>query len=218
MRKHQILALTEDQRRALFATAFAEFLDRNNTTAADVARHVGMQYQRVFKWLKGRAMPSIHVVHLICDAYGDDEIMRAAIKANTRKCASCRTDFLAEKPQGRKFLCGTECRRQSNRLLRKAGKSAVGMAEYKKEDPYPAAVDKFCKTCEPSGFCKTPSCPLRVVSPLPLFSKTEARNGSGVNWSEERKQVARVHIAKIQDKLIAARALRKEQKLNAERD
>ena len=34
---------------------------------------VGIQYQRVFKWAKGRSMPSIHVVHLINDAYGDDE-------------------------------------------------------------------------------------------------------------------------------------------------
>lgn len=217
LRKHQIFALTEAQRRSLFAKAFLDFLNRNNTTAAEVARQVGIQYQRVFKWTKGKAMPSIHVVHLINDAYGDDELMRKAIVCNTRKCASCRKEFISEKPQGRKFLCGFDCQRDSNRLLRKMGKSAIGLTEFRARNLYSEAVDKFCNGCEPSGVCKTPTCSLRVVSPLPLFSKSEARNGSGVNWSEDRKAVAREHIARNQTKLTSARLNSQQQKLNVER-
>jgi transcriptional regulator with XRE-family HTH domain len=217
MRKHQIFALTDAQRRMLFAKAFLAFLDRNNTTAADVARQVGIQYQRVFKWTKGRSMPSIHVVHLINDAYGDDELMKKAIVCNTRKCASCRKEFISDKPQGRKFLCGFDCQRESNRLLRKMGKSAIGLTEFTNRNLYAEAVDRFCNGCEPSGVCKTASCSLRVVSPLPLFSKSEARNGSGVNWSDARKEVAREHIARNQQKLTDARITSQQQKLNVER-
>lgn len=35
------------------------------------------------------------------------------------------------------------------------------------------AVDAFCRSCEPDGYCQTPECELRPVSPLPLV--TEAR-------------------------------------------
>jgi hypothetical protein len=31
-----------------------------------------------------------------------------------------------------------------------------------------AAVEAFCRSCEPEGFCRTPACELRPVSPLPL--------------------------------------------------
>jgi len=30
------------------------------------------------------------------------------------------------------------------------------------------AVAAMCKDCEPAGYCRTPDCPLRLVSPLPL--------------------------------------------------
>jgi hypothetical protein len=31
-----------------------------------------------------------------------------------------------------------------------------------------AAAAAFCRSCEPEGYCQTPDCPLRPVSPLPL--------------------------------------------------
>lgn len=36
-----------------------------------------------------------------------------------------------------------------------------------------AAVEAFCNSCEWDGFCKTPTCELRPVSPLPLEPRIE---------------------------------------------
>jgi hypothetical protein len=36
-----------------------------------------------------------------------------------------------------------------------------------------AAVEAFCRSCEWDGFCKTPECELRPVSPLPLETRIE---------------------------------------------
>lgn len=35
-------------------------------------------------------------------------------------------------------------------------------------EAYVAAVDTFCRSCEPEGRCRDGTCPLRPVSPLPL--------------------------------------------------
>lgn len=53
-----------------------------------------------------------------------------------------------------------------------------------------AAVEAFCRSCEWDGFCKTPECELRPVSPLPLEPRihipepVERAKGS---WSEESR-------------------------------
>lgn len=41
-------------------------------------------------------------------------------------------------------------------------------AELNRVETYVNAVEKMCRECEPSGECKTVSCPLRDVSPMPL--------------------------------------------------
>lgn len=35
-------------------------------------------------------------------------------------------------------------------------------------DAQRSAVDAFCRSCEPDGYCQTPACELRPLSPLPL--------------------------------------------------
>lgn len=37
-----------------------------------------------------------------------------------------------------------------------------------------AAVASYCAACEPESVCRTPECPLRVVSPLPIARRRVA--------------------------------------------
>ena len=200
------------QRRKYFAAELKKALDRNNLTISQLAREVGIKYDRVHHWVSGRSMPSIHVVQQICDALGDEEIMIAAVRVNTRICSNCSKEYVQESSQGRSFLCGADCRQQSNRLKEKTGKSSIQLTQYVAQDEYKLAVDEYCKGCEPAGICVTPQCALRPISPLPLFSKTEAVNGSGANWSAERIKIQQEHITKLQPTLIARRAEIRSQK------
>jgi len=186
------------QRRKYFAAELKKALDRNNLTAPQLAQEAGIKYSRVHHWVSGRSMPSIHVIQQICDLLGDEEIMIATVRVNTRICSNCSKEYIQESSQGRSFLCGPECRQQSNRLKSKIGKSSIQLAQYVPQDEYRLSVDAYCKGCEPAGVCVTPECALRPVSPLPLFSRTEAINGSGANWSAERVKIQRDNIAKSQ--------------------
>lgn len=202
--------MTNTQRKEFFAEEFKKMLDRNNTTAAIISRQLGIKYSRLHHWLTARSMPSIHIVQTICDHYGDEEIMKAALLANTRKCSNCSKDYVQESSQGKSFLCSAECRNQSRRLLDKTGKSSVKSVQYIAENLYEKAVDAYCNGCQPAGICLTPECELRPVSPLPLFSASEAKNGSGANWTAERTATQRQHMIKLQPKLVAARLANRE--------
>ncbi len=49
-------------------------------------------------------------------------------------------------------------------------------AELDRLSDHVSAVERMCRDCEPAGECKTPDCPLRSVSPMPLARK---RSGWG---------------------------------------
>ena len=63
-----------------------------------------------------------------------------------------------------------------------------------------AAVEAFCRSCEWDGFCKTPECELRPVSPLPLEPRIElpepAERAQGA-WGPDNREamVASVQAA-----------------------
>lgn len=205
--------MTNSQRKEYFAEELKKMLDRNGTTLAALAKDVDVKYSRLHHWATARSMPSIHIVQQICDFLGDEEIMKAALLANTRKCSNCGKDYIQESSQGKSFLCSSECRSQNRRLRDKTGKSAVKSTEYIAENIYEKAIDAYCNGCQPAGICLTPECELRPVSPLPLFSASEAKNGSGANWSADRVELQRKHIATLQPKLIAARKSNREKVL-----
>lgn len=73
---------------------------------------------------------------------------------------------------GRKRLAGRDTRQSAIRAERALGR-------------HRAAVEAFCRACEPAGWCQAPECELRPVSPLPLVAErldiipvvTSKRNG-----------------------------------------
>jgi len=197
--------MTNLQRRDYFSGELKKALDRNNTTISELSRDAKIKYSRLHHWATARSMPSIHAAQRIADFLGDEEIMQAAILVNTRKCSNCSKDYVQESSQGKSLLCSAECRAQNRRLLDKTGTSTIQSIEFIPESKYEKSISAYCNSCEPAGLCLTPECQLRSVSPLPLFSKTEARKGSGSNWSVERTNAQREHIKILQPKLIAAR-------------
>ena len=60
-------------------------------------------------------------------------------------------------------------------------------------DSQRTAVDAFCRGCEPDGYCKTPTCDLRSVSPLPVLDYVDrevrtARPAPGPWGTEQARQ------------------------------
>ena len=181
MNERKVLALTGSQRRDLFSREFKKALDRANMTVPQLASGLGIKYDRVRYWYLGRSFPSIHVIRQISDFLGDEEIGKVGVAVNTAKCSCCKKNFVRESSQGSASLCSSECRTQSDRLRTKMGKSSIAQEDKETPNLFLAAITKFCRGCEPVGICKTPTCALRPVSPLPLFSRTQASKYRGDN-------------------------------------
>jgi len=179
MTKSKFSDLTTRQRRKAFAEEFQSALDRANTNASSLAREMELSYHRVHHWLSGRSMPSYQTVALIADHLGDDHLERIGISLNQRTCVNCKTQYLQQSPQGRSFLCSKTCRQENERVRSKGGVSFVKNAKIKNANPYKDAVDRFCASCEPGGMCRNGGCPLRPVSPLPLFHASQGMYASG---------------------------------------
>lgn len=178
MTDKKVISLSPPQRRKLFASSLLAALERSNTNISELSSAIGIKYSRMHHWVSARSLPSIHVVQLISDYLGDDEIMRSAILVNTYRCANCNNDFLHESAKGTPHLCGSNCRLESRRLKDKTGSSSVQSTKFSAENLYQKAVARFCNGCEPSGMCVTPECALRPVSPLPLFSPKKAHGNN----------------------------------------
>ena len=182
--------MTNKQRRDFFAAELRRALDRNGITAATLAQQLSLSYHRVHHWVKGRSMPSYQTISLIAHHLSDDELVRAGLSASNRICANCGSEYMQESSQGRSSLCSPRCRQESVRLRSKSGKSSVSRASYEIPKEYEIAVGKFCRQCEPGGVCHDGTCPLRSVSPIPLFSKSQAVFGSGAKLFNGRKPLS----------------------------
>ena len=179
MTKSKFVSMTNEERRDFFSAELRRALDRNGLTAAALAQQLSLSYHRVHHWVKGRSMPSLQTVALIADHLSDDELSRAGIAASNRECKNCGEFYTASSSQGRSYLCGRGCQLQNERVRQKSGSSMVKRNPDSSENKYRLAVANFCGACEPGGICRNGACELRPVSPLPLFSKSQAVFASG---------------------------------------
>lgn len=179
MTKSRFISLSGKQRRLFFSSELKKSLDRNGMTAAQLASELSLSYHRVRHWVNGRSIPSYQTIALIANHLGDDELSRAGMSASHRVCANCGQEYTAQSTQGRSYLCSPRCKQENERVRSKSGRSSVVRAEYEAPKEYRLAVEKFCKECEPGGMCHNGSCALRPISPLPLFSKSQAVFSSG---------------------------------------
>jgi DNA-binding XRE family transcriptional regulator len=53
-------------------------------------------------------------------------------------------------------------------LLTDEEERSPGLVARRRLPQFQAAIEAMCRGCEPDGYCRLESCPLRVVSPLPL--------------------------------------------------
>jgi transcriptional regulator with XRE-family HTH domain len=190
MTKSKFVSMTNLQRRAFFSSELKRALDRNGITPSELADQLSLSYHRVRHWVKGRSMPCVQTIALIAEHLGDDELARAGISASHRTCANCGKEYTQDSAQGRSYLCSASCRRESERLRTKMGKSSVAQATFEVPKVYQIAVEKFCRACEPGGLCHDGKCPLRPISPIPLFSKSEAVFSSGAKMFKGRKPLS----------------------------
>lgn len=84
-----------------------------------------------------------------------------------RQCETCQASY-----SGRGRWCSERCKHTANQrrdAMRERSSSFQAERRARRRlRAYQAAVEAFCRACEPDLTCKRSTCPLRPVSPLPL--------------------------------------------------
>ena len=134
----------------------------------------------------GRTLCDYRVAADLCDFIGARAAMAEMVEFRTKVCDVCGKQFLdTTNRTDLKRSCSSACRTIDNQRKvreenRKRANRAVAQARGEAQmlrsrfTVYVAAVEAMCKSCEPEGICRTTSCELRTVSPLPISARRSA--------------------------------------------
>ncbi len=121
-------------------------------------------------WCKGDVLPSLDQARELAEALADPKVLEIVMAGRMLTCPVCSKTF-EWRGGGRATYCSDRCRKYGANAANRR-RSNLPMVESELAI-FKDSVAGFCAACEPDGICKTPSCQLRPVSPLPLRSAIE---------------------------------------------
>jgi len=167
------IVVDAERRRA--AQAFADLLSRT-MKARGVGRKVVAaslhmrSHSIIAAWRSGNTLPSLESATRLADCLGEPKLAELVRKARTHLCErpGCGNSYLYEGGGPSRF-CSPSCGKLEAKRQRFGPPAKVRATEAEAAAAMSReAVDAFCRGCEPEGYCRTATCALRLVSPLPL--------------------------------------------------
>ena len=168
--------IAPDSPRRLAAVEFGKELTRALTCRIPgggckrLARAIGINVKLVTSYKCGANLPRLETAEKIAASLRWPKLEEIVRQARSSRCAlpSCRRPFINEGGMPKRYHSDL-CREAHVRLLAGAPTAPVRAAILQRSLRVVGdAVAAFCNDCEPEGACRTPSCALRVISPLPL--------------------------------------------------
>lgn len=161
---------TKRDRAIRFGRALERSMKRRDVGTRTVAEALGSSRTTVMYWRTGRLLPRIETVRRLAAALDDEALVTVALELRGKRCETCDVAFVDDSGSDNRRYCSASCQRvaEKKRVGSTVDKRAA-VAERRLVDHQRAVAD-YCNGCEPSGRCVTADCPLRPVSPLPLFA------------------------------------------------
>jgi hypothetical protein len=152
-----------------FGLELRRALAARKQTHRGFADRAGIGRSRLENWMAGTSLPSTELAERLADELLWPRLADLARQARTHACDACGTAFVVETPSPQRY-CSTDCRRFQNAKRVPGRRDLTRSVLERRVTRYRAAVVAMCAACEPSGVCRTASCPLQVagVSPHPL--------------------------------------------------
>lgn len=211
--------LSTEGRRLEYAKRFGAALQRAMTKRQMRPFHLfkaaggGFSHYSFDAWLHGRALPRLDRAIKLAEILDWPDLVEIVREGRTGNCQrpGCDRTFVTETGKSRLY-CSPRCYKLVHeydlsfahaRRRKLGGEAAVlhaqaaeGRAAVEELGELRRSVAAMCTECEPEGYCRTPACPLRVVSPLPLaraqITSREGRVKAKDSWAFKPKEVARV--------------------------
>ena len=153
-----------------FGALLRSMLTRRGMRQVDLARRTGYSTSGIRRWLIGSMLPRPETAARLAEALDAPGLLLMCQRLRTKACAlsGCGREFIDGHRSNKRIYCWSRCQGvANNRRLRRVNDVRNGLAT-KRLALYVAAVDGFCRRCEPEGWCRMPDCELRAVSPLPV--------------------------------------------------
>lgn len=144
-------------------------LKTRDQTQRGLCAGTSISRSRLANWVTGTSLPSVETAEHLADLLMWPRLAVLCRKARTRACDSCGRTFAVESPSPQRY-CSLECRRFHAKVVDAGGRDYTRAVLERRTRRYRDAVAAMCAGCEPSGICRTPSCPLQVggVSPFAI--------------------------------------------------
>lgn len=152
-----------------FATVLRAAMTARGYSAYALGRAIGADKTAPWRWLNGKAFPSLFYVDRLADLLLEPELRRLALQLLHKRCArgSCRRRFLASaQARNRRLYCSKACQVA---VTRKGYVGRVRKARISQFEALESAIAAHCDWCQPDGICRDSECALRGCSPLPLI-------------------------------------------------
>lgn len=163
--------LSPDSPRRASAERFGALLrvamKRHGIGQIPLAKQTGCAPSAVAQWRNGHNLPRLETALRLAAALGDDRLAEIVRDARTAPCETCGKPFLNEGGSPKRY-CSTSCLKVAAAMRSGRPTRERAIVAERRTRRYVAAVDAYCRGCEPEGLCRDVECALRPVSPLPL--------------------------------------------------
>jgi DNA-binding XRE family transcriptional regulator len=138
----------------------------------------GCASSAVAQWRMARNLPRLDTAIRLAECLSNARLAEIVREARTQACLRCGTPFLNEGGAPKKY-CSERCLTVAAKIRNVLGdrtparkKLTAMRADLKATQEslleFQVSLQEMCRSCEPAGYCRTPGCPLRPVSPLSL--------------------------------------------------
>lgn len=156
-----------------FGLELRRALAERHRTHRAFAAEAGIGRSRLENWIAGTSLPPLELAERLADMLVWPRLADLAQAARTRECDACSRAFVVETPSPQRY-CSTDCRRFQNGKRVPGRRDLTRSVLERRVTRYNAAVAAMCAACEPSGLCRTASCPLQVAGVSPATLAREA--------------------------------------------
>lgn len=161
---------TKRDRAIRFGKELERAMKARGVGARAVAEPLGCGRTIIMYWRSGRVLPRIDSARKLAMTLEWPRLESLALELRRKHCLVDNVEFIDETGSDNRQYCSISRQRARQKgLVGSDRRTRVAIAERRLVE-HRRAVAAFCNECEPDGRCVTADCPLRPVSPLPLFA------------------------------------------------
>lgn len=157
-----------------FSVILRDAMKRHGIGQVPLAQQTGCAASAVAAWRNGHNLPRLETAMRLAAALGEDRLVTVVRDARSAPCETCGKLFLNEGGTPKRY-CSVSCNKVAQAMRSGVSTRERAIVAERRTRRYVAAVDAFCRGCEPEGLCRDVDCALRPVSPLPLARSEEPR-------------------------------------------